>query len=75
VEEVAAADMPITVTVNGRPVTLKGKAGYCFVDILDFYPFDVSQAHGETVVMQINGEKADFTSVLSVGDVIDLYWK
>lgn len=63
------------VIVNGRPVTLKGKASYYFVDILDFYPFDVSQAHGETVVMQINGEKAEFTSLLSKGDVIDLYWK
>jgi len=63
------------VIVNGRPVTLKGKASYYFVDILDFYPFDVSQAHGETVVMQINGEKAEFTSLLSKGDIIDLYWK
>lgn len=69
----AVADL--LVIVNGRPVTLKGKAQYCFVDILDFYPFDVSQAHGQNVVMQINGEKAEFTSPLAVGDVIDLYWK
>jgi len=68
-----AADL--LVIVNGRPVTLKGKSSYSFVDILDFYPFDVSQAHGQTVVMQINGEKAEFTSPLAVGDVIDLYWK
>ena len=63
------------VIVNGRPVTLKGKSAYCFVDILDFYPFDVSQAHGQNVVMQINGEKAEFTSPLAAGDAIDLYWK
>ena len=69
----AVADL--LVIVNGRPVTLKGKAQYVFVDILDFYPFDVSQAHGQNVVMQINGEKAEFTSPLAVGDVIDLYWK
>ncbi len=68
-----AADLPVI--VNGRPVTLKGKAAYCFVDILDFYPFDVSTAHGQNVIMQINGEKAEFTSPLSAGDVIDLYWK
>lgn len=83
-EKVApAAQAPVTsqqvsemlVIINGRPVTLKGKTSYCFVDILDFYPFDVSQAHGETVVMQVNGEKAEFTSLLSNGDVIDLYWK
>lgn len=69
----AVADL--LVIVNGRPVTLRGKAQYCFVDILDFYPFDVSQAHGQNVVMQINGEKAEFTSPLAAGDVIDLYWK
>lgn len=72
-DALAASDL--LVIVNGRPVTLKGKSSYCFVDILDFYPFDVSQAHGQTVVMQINGEKADFTSQLNAGDVIDLYWK
>ena len=65
----------ITVIVNGHPVTLKGKSSYYFVDILDFYPFDVSTAHGETVVTQINGEKADFSSPVHAGDAIDLYWK
>ena len=78
VTEAAAAPKTVTdllVIVNGRPVTLKGKAQYCFVDILDFYPFDVSQAHGQNVVMQINGEKAEFTSPLNAGDAIDLYWK
>ena len=65
----------LRILVNGRPVTLKGKASYCFVDILDFYPFDVSQAHGERVIMQINGEQAEFTSILKAGDIIDLYWK
>lgn len=69
----ASTDM--TVIVNGRPVTLRGKSTYFFVDILDFYPFDVSTAHGEMVVTQINGEKADFSSLLHAGDVIDLYWK
>ncbi len=76
--ETAAAPKAVAdllVIVNGRPVTLRGKAQYCFVDILDFYPFDVSQAHGQNVVMQINGEKAEFTSPLAAGDVIDLYWK
>lgn len=73
--EVLQTASDLLVIVNGRPVTLKGKASYCFVDILDFYPFDVSQAHGQTVIMQINGEKADFTSQLNAGDVIDLYWK
>ena len=75
VKPVNTAVQDILVIVNGKPVTLKGKSGYCFVDILDFYPFDVSQAHGQTVVMQINGEKAEFTSPLAAGDIVDLYWK
>lgn len=65
----------LMVLVNGQAVRLKGKEAYCFVDILDFYPFDVSQSHGQTVVMQINGEKAEFTSPLAEGDSIALYWK
>ncbi len=75
VQKVSLPVADLLVMVNGRPVTLKGKSGYCFVDILDFYPFDVSKAHGQTVVMQINGSKAEFTSPLNAGDIIDLYWK
>ena len=65
----------ITVIVNKQPVYLKGKSSYVFVDILDVYPFDVSASHGETVVMQVNGEKAEFVTPVFDGDVIDLYWK
>ena len=61
--------------VNGTMVKLTGKKEYTFVDILDFYPFDVSRPHGETVVMQVNGEKAEFTTPVQNGDSIDLYWK
>ena len=67
--------MEVRLIVNGKSVTLRGKSSYVFVDILDFYPFDVSVAHGETVVMQINGEKAEFTTKVNTGDIIDLYWK
>lgn len=63
------------VTVNQTPVVLKGKKHFSFVDILDFYPFDVSQAHGENVVMNRNGMPAEFTDPVAEGDVIELYWK
>ena len=65
----------VRLIVNGKPIALRGKSSYAFVDILDFYPFDVSVAHGETVVMQINGERAEFTTKVNTGDIIDLYWK
>ena len=67
--------MEVRLIVNGKPVVLRGKSSYVFVDILDFYPFDVTVAHGETVVMQINGERAEFTTKVNTGDIIDLYWK
>ena len=71
-----AQEEVITLIINGRPVALKGKPRYTFVDILDFYPFDISDTHiGQSVVMQINGERADFTSPVADKDVIDLYWK
>ena len=63
------------ITVNGKVVILKGKKQYVFVDILDFYPFDVSKAYGQTVVLQINGNKAEFSSPIKDSDIIDLYWK
>jgi len=65
----------LTLAVNGKPVLLRGKTSYVFVDILDVYPFDVSTPHGETVVTRINGEPAEFTTPLADGDSIDLYWK
>ncbi len=69
------AAAPLVLMVNGMPVTLTGKTNYCFVDILDVYPIDLSQPHGETVVMLQNGKKAEFTNPLADGDIIDLYWK
>ncbi len=70
-----AGNSAITLMVNGKTVILKGKTSYVFVDILDVYPFDVSASHGESVVMQVNGEKAEFVTPVTDGDVIDLYWK
>ena len=77
-KEVVVASNPVMevrLIVNGKPVVLRGKSSYVFVDILDFYPFDVTVAHGETVVMKINGERAEFTTKVNTGDIIDLYWK
>lgn len=72
-EKTEFSELPIT--VNGMPYMLHGKKNYCFVDVLDVYPIDLSQPHGEMVVMRKNGEKAEVTSPLAAGDAIDLYWK
>lgn len=65
----------VTVNVNGSPVTLKGKSSYRLVDVLDFYPFDTQKAHGEKVVMRINGAEADFASSVAPGAQIELFWE
>ncbi|MCR5793616.1 MAG: rod shape-determining protein [Lachnospiraceae bacterium] len=65
----------ISVTVNSMPILLQGKAGYIFVDILDVYPFDVSEGADKTLVKQINEMDAEFTSPIKEGDVIKLYWE
>lgn len=72
-------EMPSTVdiliTVNNQPVILKNKKSYIFVDILDFYPFDVSRYRGSEIVMNVNGQHAEFTTPIKENDSIELYWK
>lgn len=65
----------ISVSVNGVPVTLKGKLSYIFVDVLDFYPFDTKVAGGTNLVKKINGEKSEFTTPIDEGDNIEIYWE
>lgn len=66
---------PITVNVNGTQVTLKGHDSYQFVNILDFYPFDTANSHGDKVVMRVNGEDADFTTPVADGAQVELFWQ
>ena len=65
----------ITIKVNGSPVTLTGKTSYTFVDILDFYPFDMSTMGGDELIMTADGVKADFITPIHDGSEISLYWK
>ncbi len=75
VPEAEQSVMTIVVSVNGMPVTLKGKSRYLVVDILDVYAFDVSTAHGSRVVIRVNGQDADFSNPVAAGDQVDLYWE
>ncbi|MDF2800492.1 MAG: cell division protein FtsA [Anaerocolumna sp.] len=65
----------IYVSINREPIALKGKANYILVDIFDFYPFDLSKAKGQELIITLNGEKAEFTLPLNDKDIIELYWK
>lgn len=71
----SAQENTIIVMVNGESVTLKGKSSYILVDILDVYPFDLSAGTHSRLATKVNGVIADFTTSLSSGDMIDLYWE
>ena len=64
----------ITVKINDTIVTLKGKVHYLLVDVLDFYPFDMSEYRGR-LILEVNGVgDMDFTSPIHDGDQIRIAW-
>lgn len=69
------AGVTMMVYVNGEPVRLTGKSSYIFVDIFDFYEFDLSKPGGRSVITKVNGENAQFAAGLSAGDEIELGWQ
>lgn len=69
------AEETITVKVNDTDIVMSGsKKGYIFVDIFNFYDFDVSRPYGK-LHMTLNGVSASFTSRLKDGDVIEVRWE
>lgn len=65
----------IHILVNGQRITLKGKEKYIFVDILDYYAFDMTVARGTSLVLKVNQQPAEFSSPIENEDVIDIYWE
>lgn len=65
----------IYVTVNSTVVKLEHKDNYIFVDIFDFYYFDLSVMKGTELVTEINGVRVDFTAPVQEGDHILIYWQ
>lgn len=63
----------INVLVNSKPITLKDKSEYIFVDIFDYIDFDLSESHGN-VICKINNNTASYTENIKDGDVIEVYW-
>ena len=72
-EEVHNID--IHVVVNDTPVTLTGKSRYAVVDIFLVYDFDLSKPQGSGVVIEVNGQKTDYSSFVADGDIIKIYWE
>ncbi len=70
-----ASDKTIRVQVNKTSVQLSGKGAYVFVDIFDFYPFDLKNVQGKFLVMTLNGNPAEHFSPITSGDVLEIYWE
>ncbi len=73
-EEIKPSYDNIIIKINGEDVTLKGKEKYIFVDIFNFYEFDLTVLRGQ-LVMLINGEKAGFSDPLKEGDNVEIRWE
>lgn len=65
----------VEVIINGTPVTLTGRESYMFVDLFEFYEFDLSASAGRAIIAKLNGQNAQYTAELKDGDVIELAWK
>ena len=65
----------VEVIINGTPVTLTGRESYMFVDLFEFYEFDLSASAGRAIITKLNDQNAQYTAELKDGDVIELAWK
>lgn len=74
VTETPLENKRMIVMVNRKPVVLRGKPKYVFVDIFDFIDFDLSKPQG-AIVTNLNGIQAQFMEELHEGDMIEVYWK
>lgn len=74
IETTSMGNQRVIVMVNRKPVVLRGKPKYIFVDIFDFIDFDLSKPQG-AIVTKLNGSQAQFMEELHEGDMIEVYWK
>lgn len=73
-QEAEELSKTITIRVNGQNVTMSGHANYTFVNILDFYHFDIAEGNGRDLIMTVNGEKAEFITPVEDGAEVELKW-
>ncbi|MBO5144446.1 MAG: rod shape-determining protein [Lachnospiraceae bacterium] len=74
-EEAEDAGKKIIVIVNQKPIVMRGKENYTFVDIFDYIDFDTSRMRGSGIATLVNGKDAQYTQELYNGDKIEVYWK
>lgn len=65
----------ITVVVNGRPIVMKGKSRYIYVDVFDYINFDLSKPQGSSIVTKLNERPAQYMEQIVDGDRIEIRWE
>lgn len=65
----------IYVIVNSTPVKLTGKKEYTIVDVFLVYEFDLHTPKGKALIIKLNHEMAEYTTVIHDGDNIEIYWE
>jgi len=75
-EETAAntVNNDIVVVINDSPVKLMGKDKYKFVDIFDFFEFNLTIPKGN-LVLKLNGNNVGFFDELHDKDFIEVRWE
>lgn len=74
-DNISLKNIDIHIIVNKEDVTLTGKPAYKFVDIFDFYDFDLTTIRGTNLVTNINGHHAEYIEPIYEGSVVELYWE
>ncbi len=64
----------LLVKVNEEEIALSGKDKYVFVDIFEFYSFDLSAPKG-IITLELNGAPAEYYAPLNNGDNLSIYWR
>ena len=65
----------IHVTVNGTPIEMNDRADYIFVDIFNYYEFNVNERGHKGVGTTINGRPCAYVDPIREGDSIEIFWK
>lgn len=65
----------IQLIVNHKPVTLKGKKEFVYVDVFEAIDIDLSRLRGKGIVTTLNGRRAQYMEPIHTGDVIEVYWQ
>lgn len=74
-EKAQSNNKSIKLNINGSDKIINyDKEEFQFIDLFNHIEFDLNEPKGN-LVLEINGEKAQYTQILSNGDIVKIYWE